>query len=91
LNLTLDADDSPQLRREMRIHIGLAAGFSLTAVGLATAYVPALLQGQLPVGTAILAAVTELGFVSLIWQEVRAALRTKRELNLLSRRPEEQL
>ena len=87
----IDPDESSRLRRKMRIHVGLAAGFALTAVGSATTYVPVLIAGQLSVAYGIGAAVTELGLVSLLWQEVRAALRTKRELNVLPRRPNREL
>ena len=86
-----DPDEGLRLRRKARIHVGLAAGFTLCACGFALAYIPPLLAGNVSVGAAVMAAITVFGFASLILHEVRAAIRAKREWTLLPGRPNEEL
>lgn len=76
-----DSVEDMRLRRKAKMHVGLAAGFTLCAGGFALAYLPPLLAGDVSFGAAAMAAITVFGFASLIFHEVRAAIRAKRELN----------
>lgn len=71
--------------------MGLAAGFLLCAGGFALAYIPPLLAGDVSAGAAISAGITVFGFASLIFHEVRGAIRARRELTLLPGRPDGEL
>lgn len=86
-----DSDEDLRLRHKARVHAVLAAWFLLCAGGVAVAYIPPLIAGQLSVWPAASAAITVFGLAWLIIHEIRAAVRAKRELALLTGRPNGEL